>query len=95
MRDEDVQLHLGCGSDTRCGCEVHARVADRGGDTRQRARLVLDLDHDVVRNGSAPCTLVGDEDDGTLSDRRTVVPGRIASRLPSTRDYASPMAAGV
>jgi len=50
-----VELDLGGGTHARRGRKVHARVADRGGDAGERARFVLDLDDQVVRNRY--CTL--------------------------------------
>jgi catechol 2,3-dioxygenase-like lactoylglutathione lyase family enzyme len=49
--DEDVQLGLLAASDARGGGDVHARVADRGGDLRERARRILDVDDEVDRHG--------------------------------------------
>jgi hypothetical protein len=57
VRHEHVKLDLGAGSEARrCG-QVHAGVADRGRDAGKGARLVVDLDDQVVR------------DPGTLSQR--------------------------
>ena len=43
MRDEDVQLCPLPTPDARGGGQVHARIADRGRDTRQRTRRVLNV----------------------------------------------------
>ena len=51
MRNEDVQLDLIRRPHARRRRKVHAGVTDRGRDVCQRARLVRDLDDQVVRDG--------------------------------------------
>jgi hypothetical protein len=52
MRDEDVELRPLAWPDAGGGCDVHASIADRGRNTRQRPRGVLDVDDQVDRHGS-------------------------------------------
>ena len=47
MLDEDVQLGALAGPDARGRGNVHAGVADRGRDLRERPRDVLDVDDQV------------------------------------------------
>ena len=53
VRDEDVQLGALVRPEARGRRDVHAGVADRGRDLRQRAGRVLDVDDQVDRHGSA------------------------------------------
>ena len=39
VRDEDVELGALARPDARGGCDVHAGIADRGRDLRQRPRV--------------------------------------------------------
>jgi hypothetical protein len=48
MRNEDVQLRAPTCTEARRCRDVHAGVADRGRDLRQRPRRVLDVDDEVV-----------------------------------------------
>jgi hypothetical protein len=54
VRDEDVQLDVVRGSQTRRRREIDACVADRRGDTGEGTGLVLDLDDQVERNRTPP-----------------------------------------
>jgi len=50
VRDEDVELSTLAWPNACGGCDIHAGIANRGGDPRQRSRGVLDVDDQVDRH---------------------------------------------
>jgi hypothetical protein len=55
--DEDVQLGALAGPEARRRGDVHAGVADRGRDVRQRSRGVVEVDDEVDGHVAAPAYL--------------------------------------
>jgi hypothetical protein len=75
VRHQDVQLDIVGGAETRRRRKVDTGVADRSGDARESAGLVLDLDDQVERNRTPSTSL-------TAMGRAGIEPATLGLRVP-------------